>query len=86
MNGVESEEKKMLKQISGDPASPTSPVTPATAGGQQVEDDDSMEDDFEEVDEQAGTDDSEALPAVSEDLPDTPAGSTRSKARQRNKT
>jgi hypothetical protein len=87
MNGVESEEKKMLKQISGEPSSPSSPNMPVSAvthpgpSTSGVEDDD--EDDYEEVDEQAGADEEdEVLPKVSEN---TPAGSTRSKARQRKK-
>ena len=84
-NGIESEEKKILKEISGDVASPTSPdaimsaVTdpgPATSGL----------DEDEESDEEVGDDGDEALPAVTGAEAATPARSTRSKARQKEQT
>ncbi|KAK3050800.1 hypothetical protein LTR09_007876 [Extremus antarcticus] len=79
MNGVESEEKRILKQISGGPVSPTSPVTPGNGAG--VPDGSGLEDDYEEVDEDAGGSAEDTV----EDEAGTPAGSTRSKARQRKK-
>lgn len=72
MNGVESEEKRMLKQISGAPTSPTSPLASTN-----VQDGSGLEDDYEEVDEDVGGSADDAIPDAG-----TPAGSTRSKARQ----
>ncbi|KAK3715880.1 hypothetical protein LTR37_006863 [Vermiconidia calcicola] len=79
-NGVESEEKKIMKHISGDPASPTSPEH---AHSQEVAG--VSEDEHEQVDEEAGGDEGDARSSVSEANDGTPASSTRSKARQRKK-
>jgi hypothetical protein len=74
-NGVESEEKKILSQIS------TSKNQPAYS--------DEEIDEIEEVDDVSGSEgdgeSEEALPTVSGAEEATPAGSTRSKARQRKK-
>jgi endoplasmic reticulum junction formation protein lunapark len=84
MNGVESEERKMLKQISGEPISPTSPCVPASAvtdpgpGRSQLDGHD--DDSYEEIDGAAGEDSDGPMPIVDDD---TPARSTRRSARQR---
>lgn len=78
MNGVESEEKRMLKQIAGEPLSPATPVTAvdgAAEGSEGVDDDDDEVDEVETPGEDEET----------SDISGTPAGSTRSKARQRKK-
>ena len=72
-NGVESEEKKILKQIS----SSGSNSTPA------YEDEDIETEEFVDDEDDDGSD--EALPTVGEGGDATPAGATRSKARQREK-
>ncbi|KAK4547755.1 hypothetical protein LTR36_000713 [Oleoguttula mirabilis] len=77
-NGVESEEKRMLKQITGEaqsPVSPTSAVSESTPHPISSEDE-SRE--LEHVDEDVGEDEDDSTSS-------TPAGSTRSKARQRTK-
>ena len=87
-NGVESPEKKMLKQISGEPASPTSPdvlvsaVTDPGTATSGLEDEDG---EHEDVDEDLDDEEEETGPKGSgaDEVP--PAGSTRSKARQRRK-
>lgn len=86
-NGVESEEKKILKQISGDAASPTSPDAVLSIGTDAEPTPGGLEDDDEEeADEEVGTDEDEALPTVSSsDNAAKPARSTRSKAREREK-
>lgn len=80
-NGIESVEKKMLKQIEGDAISPTSPEEPASAAAEPEPLKDEA-DDIEEVDEEEGADGDEEEPMTEEA---TPAASTRSKARQRKK-
>lgn len=77
MNGVESEEKRMLKEIAGEPMSPT---TPTTAARDSAEIGDDVDED-EQAEEQITPDEDE----VTLDSAGTPAGSTRSKARQRKK-
>ena len=74
-NGVESEEKKILSEISRD--------KPVSSDEEYEE----IEDVSEEGDGEGESEGDEALPTVSggEDEGDTPAGSTRSKARQRKK-
>lgn len=79
MNGVESEEKKMLQQISGGPVSPASPTATASAADGAGSE---LDGGYEEVDQDAGGSSDEATP---QDTETTPAGSTRSKARQRKK-
>ncbi|KXS94276.1 hypothetical protein AC579_7280 [Pseudocercospora musae] len=75
MNGVESEEKKILKQISHAAPGPESPESPeeANAPPQPVADEEDEDDAAE--DEEDGC----------EEVDTTPAASTRSKARQRKK-
>ncbi|KAK5169551.1 uncharacterized protein LTR77_005527 [Saxophila tyrrhenica] len=78
MNGVESEEKKMLQQISGGPASPTSPNAVADTGS-------GLDGEYEEVDPDAGGSEDESTLQGTASAETTIAGSTRSKARQRKK-
>lgn len=85
-NGVESEEKKILKEISGKPASPSSaisPETPVGAAADTVVNDsiDNAEVDIEVIDSEEGDIDGNSAVGGANDSP--PAGSTRSKARQR---
>jgi endoplasmic reticulum junction formation protein lunapark len=87
-NGVESEEKKILKQMSGVPQSPASPmempqsaVSEATTGSEGGESGEYEHVDEEDVHEGDGMEQDEGQ--VAEEL--SPAGSTRSKARQRRK-
>ena len=87
-NGVESPEKRILKQISGEATSPTSLTSPdvqsavtdpgPTTSG--MNDDNSEQ---EEVEEVLDDEEDEILPTVSEGDDSTPARSTRSKARQK---
>lgn len=79
-NGAESEAQKMLKQIKGEPQSPTSPVSAASGVAPQAVGSEDENGDFEHVDEDISAEEDAA--AGSED---GPAGSTRSKARQRRK-
>lgn len=93
-NGVEREEKRIMKQVAAEPGSSGSPVgsTSATKDAEPVHERSEIVDntgggivvpDMVE-DEDAAADDSD--PAVEEALDDTPpASSTRSKARQRKK-
>ena len=78
-NGVESEEKKMLKQISGAPiplggADESSDALPQPVAEEQVQ-----------VDGAASEDEGDADVSSSEPVDNPPAASTRSKARQRKK-
>jgi len=70
-NGVDSEEKRMLKRIKGEPLSPTTPTSATSDAHLGISSED------EHVDEDVGDDD--------EDAGSGPSGSTRSKARQREK-
>lgn len=72
LNGIESEEKKILKQMTGEPSSPASPGPGPELNADEV---------GEEFAENAESEDDEA-----DEIDDaTPAASTRSKARQRKK-
>ena len=84
-NGVESEEKKILKQITGEsPASPMSPDLPISAVTDPGPTTGRLEDDDVEYDdEEVGSDSDEAEQAAGEVVDARPANSTRSKARQR---
>jgi hypothetical protein len=79
MNGVESEENKMLKQISGGPASPTSPDRAAVVPMGTAHDGGELDEEYDDIGEREGTADEGAGADT------TPATSTRSKARQRKK-
>ncbi|KAK5128487.1 hypothetical protein LTR85_003155 [Meristemomyces frigidus] len=79
-NGVESEEKRILKQITGEPQSPVSPTSAVSESAQHAISSEDESGEFEHVDEDVGEEDDAAESASS-----TPAGSTRSKARQRKK-
>lgn len=83
---MESEEKKILKEIAGEPASPTSTVEAGmvdSAGADTTANDsiDNAEVDIEVIDSDEGLEDDPAVGGATE----SPAGSTRSKLRQRKK-
>lgn len=79
-NGVESEERKILKQMTGEPQSPVSPTSAVSESMPHAISSEDESGDFEHVDEDVGEAEEEA-----ESTSSTPAGSTRSKARQRMK-
>ena len=91
-NGVESEEKRMLRQVRADAGEPQSPVSPSAptstvseaapkASAFEEENGDYEHVEEEDIDEEEDEADHEPVEAI--DTP--PAGSTRSKARQRKK-
>jgi hypothetical protein len=85
MNGVESEEKKMLRDIAkgGDGAAPAEQAVPTKADpgrDESIKTEDASEDDDEDAGEESSDD---GTPVPVDDA--SPAASTRSKARQRKK-
>lgn len=87
-NGVESEEHKALRQISGGAVSPESARSPdvlpsaITDPGPTTN---RQEDDHEEVDEEASEEEEDRAASAGSEVEAPPASSTRSKARQRKK-
>ncbi|KAK4956350.1 hypothetical protein LTR10_005872 [Elasticomyces elasticus] len=85
-NGVESEEKKMLQRITGGGEGMRSPVSPDASASETTErktrSDEDESETYEHVDEEVGESDDEADAGA---VQTPPAGSTRSKARQRKK-
>ena len=81
-NGVESEEKRILKHISGEPMSPMSPTSAVSESApRSVESEDGDFNDDDEDEEMGGEEEHDGTQTESM----SPAASTRSKARQRKK-
>lgn len=93
-NGVESEDQKILRQVAGQPAEPQSPASPSDVPLSAVTDPGpqtgSLHDDngdYEDVEEDIGEEEEEEEEETENAgaVHTSPAGSTRSRARQRNK-